>query len=235
MIRTLVEVRNGRISILETPEETQVTITLDGEESTLLAPAERLYTSEEVGHYQATEAELVAAPLRREVASLERHRENLVTELDAALIRIGELDHKVRLYDQDRKTERDRADQNRAWAERAELRAEKAEITLTESRELVAFKTRVADEIDQEADRLRDKVRELAQGKDARDRLLHDATSDRDRMAAQIGKVNGAVHSPAILAALRTTWSMPEAKAMQTAIRDVRQAIGSPGPGTSPE
>ena len=82
-------------------------------------------------------------------------------------------------------------------------RADRAEKSLAESRELVAFKERVADEIDQEADRLRDKVREerelvqeertrannlaqrLAQVEIQRDRLIGEANAQEGLRAEE--------------------------------------------------
>lgn len=60
-------------------------------------------------------------------------------------------------------------------------------------------------------------------------RRLVEVTEDRDRLAAQIGKVNGAVDSPFIIAAIRMTGSKySPARTMADAIRDVRWIIGSP-------
>jgi hypothetical protein len=61
MIKTAEEFHSAHVTIeiRATPEEaTEV--------------SQRLFTADEVGHYQATEAELVAAPLRRRIAELER-------------------------------------------------------------------------------------------------------------------------------------------------------------------
>lgn len=177
-IKTLDEVRDERV---------QVVITLDGATST--DPARRLYTAQEVGELQASEAELVAAPLRREISmlkldvdslqrqlaeandrceknahvalegrqlvvELERQRAELTSAMDAQEINhlretdelrsiLRQVNHEKRNledalvksqeatalalnqrneYDRDRKTERDRADQNKAWAERAEAK-----------------------------------------------------------------------------------------------------------------
>jgi hypothetical protein len=86
MVRTLAEVHADRVT---------VTVTLNDAPSSL---AGRLYTAEEVGDFQASEAELVAQPLRT---------------------RINALENRVRNLDLDRHTERDRAD--KAQARVAEL------------------------------------------------------------------------------------------------------------------
>lgn len=73
---------------------------------------QRLYTAAEVGDAQASEAELVAGPLRRQVA---------------------ELECKVRGYDLDRHTEQRRADENKAWAERAEANGSRLSAALVQA------------------------------------------------------------------------------------------------------
>lgn len=80
MIRTLVEIRNGRVSIQETADETTVTVTVDGAPSTF-DPNQAAETMTE---------NYVWARAR-------------VTELEKLLAK-----------------EVDRADQNKAWAERTE-------------------------------------------------------------------------------------------------------------------
>jgi hypothetical protein len=110
--------------------------------------SERLYTAAEVGDLQASEAELVAEPLRRRIAEL---------EAKAGYAKWCE--------------ENDRA---RA----AERRVAELEKSLAESRELVEFKTRVADEIDADRAKLHGQVREWklkAEGWD------HDRHTERDR------------------------------------------------------
>lgn len=246
-----------------------VTVTIETSDG----PAERLYTAREVGDLQASEAELVAAPLRTEINALKNRLETvgrarreaeeklaqLPTELDWAAVRgerdaanqravrlerelarrteerdereraragqearvqelerllalsvaredaleikvnglMGELagaegrvralDEKVRLYDEDRRTERDRADKNREWAERAELR------------------------VAQMAEEKRDAVAALAD---------------------QLGKVIGAVHGFEVSTALQRTHyeSAWEYQIMAGAIRNVRRVVGSPTP-----
>lgn len=340
MIRTLVEIRDGRVSIVEGTTETTVTVTVDGAPSTvpLGGQEERLYTAEEVGDFQASEAELVAAPLRSRITELERkvdlYNVDRTTERDRAdrnMARAEKAEAEVvrlkkghvctrsckpnahvaftgrqRLeeLEQEAHDERERADQNKEWAERAELRlakdaevhvrqvaeleselarrtreredreaaragqekrADKAEGSLRESRDLVEFKDRVITGLEEDRDKLFTRVQMLTDSLAARDRLLEsatrdlnnvvrqrdaalhgpsgvhgklaDVTKDRQRLAAQISKVNGAVHSPEILTALRTPWQSwkgTEALAIITAVRDTRRAIGSPGSETSP-
>lgn len=252
-----------------------VTVTIETSDG----PAERLYTAREVGDLQASEAELVAAPLRAEINALKNRVETvgrarreaeeklaqLPTELDWAAVRaerdaanqrairmerkldqerqrraselalvegqrdnaldrtrelerllalgaaredaleirvrglLGELagaegrvqalETKVRNYDQDRHSERDRADKNREWAERAELR-----------------------------------VAQMAEEK--RDALAG--------LADQLGKVIGAVHGHEVSTALQRTnyESAWEYQIMAGAIRNVRRVVGSPTPPT---
>lgn len=68
--------------------------------------------------------------LEAEVVRLEAELARMADNFNTSQARVRELAAKVREYDRDRKTERDRADQNKAWAERAELRlAHDAEVT----------------------------------------------------------------------------------------------------------
>jgi len=137
MIRTQAEVHADRVVL---------TVTVDGATSTegVRLPSRNLYTDDEVAAAQASEAELVAAPLRREVADLRKlvkvsqegaslalnQRDELarrVAELERSLgkghDREAALERKVEEYDRDRKTERDRADRMTALANRLEIEA----------------------------------------------------------------------------------------------------------------
>lgn len=157
-VRTLDETRAERVTIAVAPGQSAVIEIVDS------APSERLYTAEEVGDAQASEAELVAAPLRRRIAELVEEVNRRISEVtgyviqrDEALDKVSALEterddlksqaaefnrqrnqavtdmetaqqareietKRAQGYDRDRKTERDRADQNRAWAERTEAR-----------------------------------------------------------------------------------------------------------------
>lgn len=121
-LRTHDEVRETTVSIQITDGE--VSIRRDGR---------ALYTGEQVGDLQASEAELIAEPLRLQIRELTRERDTFKRQA------YGENERAARLTVQVRELEK----------------------TLAESRELVNFKERTADEIDREADRLRGKVRDL--------------------------------------------------------------------------
>lgn len=84
----------------------------------------RLYTAAEVGDAQASEAELVAAPLRRRVAELE-------AEASEARRRVIELTAELA-------EQRQRADANQAWAERAEGRVSAYGLDLSATRRKLA-------------------------------------------------------------------------------------------------
>lgn len=89
-IRTLDEVRAGRVRVT-------VDVELSGAR----------YTDEDVARLQASEAELVAAPLRRRIGELEAG----LTEIDKEADRLRGV---VIEYDLDRHTERERADKAQA-------------------------------------------------------------------------------------------------------------------------
>ncbi len=77
MVRTLEEVQGSRLAVnirevAFAGNELTVRLTVDGALSEVEGLGSRLYTAEEVGDLQASEAELVAEPLRRRVAELER-------------------------------------------------------------------------------------------------------------------------------------------------------------------
>jgi hypothetical protein len=191
--------------------------------------SERLYTAAEVGDLQASEAELVAAPLRRRVADLETELERyrkahvctdsckpnahvaftgsqIVKELETELAnerqeierlereneeyhlnRIKKLETKVREYDKDRHTERDRADQNKAWAERAEANGSRLSAALVQAekdrdsarRRVAELEAQLSRSIDRENKLEADAAEEKtihSQSIAARDHLLEAAT-----------------------------------------------------------
>jgi chromosome segregation ATPase len=151
MIRTLVEIQGGRVSIRETAAETTVTITVDGAQSEVEGLGSRLYTAEEVGDLQASEAELVAAPLRLRIQQLARETTSLEVDVDSL---------------------------RRQLAEQRE-RAEKAE------RDRDTFKAQAYEQNDRAA--------EKSAGWEASAVALSEVTRERDRLAAQIGKIREAV------------------------------------------
>lgn len=121
-IRTHEELRTDRVTIEITGTGAEVREVAEDWEA-------KLYTDGEVANLQASEAELVAGPLRRRIAELER-------TLAASVKRETDLEVQVQSYDHDRHTERDRAD--------------KAVKALAESRELVAFKNGILNDKDDE-------------------------------------------------------------------------------------
>lgn len=222
MIRTLAEIHADGTVLRVTAEDVA------------RPTGERLYTAREVGDLQASEAELVAAPLRRKLAEVERElarrteerdereaaragQERRVAELERLLAqavtredaleikvrgllaevaaeggRIEWLEERVRLYDEDRRTERDRADSNRAWAERAENRLS---YMAQEKREAVTA------------------------------------------LAEKLGQVAGAVHSPEIVDALARLEPSESDYVFRLAhaVRSVRTIVGSPSLPATPD
>lgn len=146
-----------------------ITVHVDDAPSTLQGLGSRLYTAEEVGDLQASEAELVAAPLRREVAELSRKLDRVYADLDRSM----EATEKAK---RDAETFKDQAYRENDKAAELRSHVKTLEKTLAESRELVDFKTRVADEIERDKDKLFATVRDQRQSLAARDRLLEAAT-----------------------------------------------------------
>jgi len=74
------------------------------------------------------------------------------------------------------------------------------------------------------ADRLNERNAKL-------ERELADARRAIDILSGQLGRVSGAVHRPELQDAIRASWdSNPDVWAMKNAIRQVRDALGSPSP-----
>lgn len=131
-VKTYDEISSERVRIEVAPGQRATIEIVDGEVSTGLAS--RRYTAEEVGDLQASEAELVAAPLRREVAEMKAKLDRVYADLDRSMdatekakSRVAELEEEnqrlarqVCEFDRDRRTEQRRADENKAWAGRAE-------------------------------------------------------------------------------------------------------------------
>lgn len=148
LAQTSREFNRKRVVVLESKLERVAAILAEGKEDEFLSvpeieerlvAGERLYTAAEVGDLQASEAELVAAPLRRRVGDLENELEKTQDALIAARRQREE-------FDRDRHTERDRADQNKAWAERAEENGAKLSAALVQAeKERDAARRRVAD------------------------------------------------------------------------------------------
>lgn len=161
--------------------------------------SDRLYTAEEVGDYQASEAELVATPLRARIteleAELERYRRAHVCTSDckpnAHVAFIGNA--LVKEWERAAAAESDRADKAEDALIKVRAERETLEKTLAESRELVTFKTRVADDMDKDKETLFRKLqaeRELVQEERTRAnnlaRRLAEAEQDRDNRLEEL-------------------------------------------------
>lgn len=167
----------------------------------------RLYTAAEVGDAQASEAELVAAPLRHRIEELEARLEkgHVCTEacrpnahvaflgrkrLDEAEAEASEARRRVIELTAELAEQRQRADANQAWAERAEGRVSAYGLDLSATR-----------------------------------RKLADAERAIQILSAQL---SGAIYSPEVVSALRRVYETWEPRIMGEAIRKVRDALGSP-------
>lgn len=253
MIRTLVEIRDGRVSIQETADETTVTVTVDGASSSLdLDETDRLNRQvRELGERLRTmDTELERRTEERD--ERERARANLEKSLSEE---IRKLRAQVAEYDWDRKTERYRA--NRLQTEVDRLKKghvctnackPNAHVAFTGRQRLEELEREVCDETERadQAEKALEESRSLVARQGARhDRTLRARdveTEERVKrrvteMAAKIQKINDAVHSPEILSALKAPWhvrTQDQHEALADAVRDVRQILGSPGPETSP-
>jgi chromosome segregation ATPase len=98
-IRTIDEFRSERVTVEVAPGQRAEIEIVDGEVSS----REHLFTSDEVADAQASEAQLVSGPLQKRINEME---EKLVKER----VRANAIQRQVQGYDEDRHTERERAD-----------------------------------------------------------------------------------------------------------------------------
>jgi chromosome segregation ATPase len=217
--------------------------------------SERLYTAAEVGAAQASEAELVAAPLRRRieemaarlekghvcteacrpnahVAFLGRREVNkLENERDRFKARIAELERrfKARIAELERELSTARLSDQGAGSRIAELKLEaeasQAHQRVIEIQREVEYQRERADQNRAWAERAEGRVAatglELA---DARHDLA-EAHKEIERRKDQLGRISGAVRGPWIGQALNTEWERADTRAMAEAIRQVRDAL----------
>jgi len=190
LVREMKEYREASAAMLLVEALTEVRRVIgESDASVSNGLSSRLYTAEEVGNLQASEAELVAAPLRRRVAELERTlaESRELVELKNQVADDIDVD-RAELHDKVR-AERDRADQNKAWAERAEANGSQLSAALVEAEKQRDSARRRVAELDKQLDSyqraerraMAEHIRSLA----ARDNLLSAATT-RIRQAKEI-------------------------------------------------
>lgn len=166
---------------------------------------EHLFTSDDVAHYQSTEAALVADPLRRRIAELER-------TLAGAIDRESKLEEKVRGYDTDRHTERDRADRERQRASELKDRLSSSEERVKELEDELGHRERAQDRMDQRMKTTgAETARKLAESRDLlafKNRVLNDkddelrivrgraqkAEADRDLAVKRVVELEADLH-----------------------------------------
>jgi chromosome segregation ATPase len=139
-IKTLVEVRGGRVSIVENGNETQVTITRDEQEE--MAAANVLDQAERAGKVPALERRIAELEADRSgshgrIEGLEDRVRDLESERDALLL-------KVQGYDNDRHTEKQRADENQGRLTTSRTLLESAQQDLNDAK---ASLTRIQDKV----------------------------------------------------------------------------------------
>jgi len=275
--------------------EMTVRLTLDSEVSKT-GLSERLYTSEEVGDAQASEAELIAAPLRRRVSDLEsavREKDagwkcsvGRVQELSGALLETqakldesrqlaefkersindmyGEGDQlraKIReLADANRQlaekviAEQKRADENKAWAERVELRLGEARALFQEKdAELIQCRRDCLGHYAEHRAKTREAEDALAAVIDDRDEnhawakraettaaeALRRAERAENRLAERVNRmirILDAVNAPDVRQALdQAANNQFQSDSLKTAVRQVRSIVGMPMDPDHPE
>jgi hypothetical protein len=215
MIRTLVEIQGGRVSIQETGAETTVTVTVDGAPSSQ-SPSELGRLAGQKDRISDLEAEVGRQRSRAHGFDLDRKSErDRADRLQAELTSMKNChvctasckpnahvaftgSQRLKELEEQLHDETERADQNKAWAERAEA----------------------------EVDRLNK----------GHARRVAELEKDIDALTLQIEKVSIAVHGSLVVRTLQLPWTSWEEKhrlALVKAVRDVRRTIGPPGPETS--
>jgi chromosome segregation ATPase len=160
-VRTLEEIRaeRGEGKVPSALEYWKDRATLaEGRIEALESEVATRYTAAQVGDFQASEAELVSAPLRRRIEELTADRNKETAARQAA----------------------DQARQEMALAEVALKRQ------VRELRELCDARQNTIDSMSDDLGTLRDRVRETKQSLDARDRLLREATTKLREVAARV-------------------------------------------------
>jgi FtsZ-binding cell division protein ZapB len=259
MIRTLIEIQGDRVSITVDGEESTPAVRKicnwcpEGTWDDRFHPngAGHLQVVSDVisdRNQRIVELNDELDVFRRRVGELETaltQSQNRVTVLEAEADELQTVRSELRQaraeaqrYKDSAYRENERAAENKAWAKRAEANGVRLSEALVEAEKSVTKLRRAMAARAVDRDRLaelEDQATTAGQNLAARSRLLAEATGDRDRLAAQIGKVSGAVHGPVLVAALQTdwkNWTEHQAVALTRAVQEARRAIGSPGVGT---
>lgn len=234
-----------RIKTAEEFRDAHVTIEVNGIRVPLDARVERLYTPAEVGAAQASEAELVAAPLRRRVTELEGEIRRMDDQISGQTERAGQLDRRNAQLTEElirRTHERDEREKARAnleaeTNERIMGHVREADRLRTKIRELDRRNAEIAVELARERERATDN-REWAERAESRlaahaadlkvaERKLDRAEHTIETLSDQLGRIFGAVHSPEIVKAMNPMYCAPEIAMLRKTIDQVRDALGS--------
>lgn len=219
-----------RIKTAEEFRDSHVTIEVraDGHAETVPV-AERLYTAREVGDAQASEAELVSAPLRRWIRELEHE---LAQAAEQHVRSIEAQDRLLRQATEEREEARRRVEE--LEAELARVNKGHVCVEACRPNAHVAFQgrrriTELEVELNQRPTKL-DWEAVRAERDMLREKLVRRETRITE-LSGQLGRISGAVHGPPIHRTLMTdwtSWSERDAAALTSAVRLVRDALGSP-------
>lgn len=193
LARELKEYREASAAMLLVEALTEVRRVIGATDSSV---SNRLYTAEEVGILQASEAELVASPLRRRVAELERTLAESRELVEFKTRVADDIDVERAELHKKAQTEKDRADRNKVWAERAEANGVKLSEALVEAEKQRDSARRRVAELEKQLTRSIEQANKLevdaAEEKEihrrllaARDHLLEAATT-RIKQAKEI-------------------------------------------------
>lgn len=230
MIRTLVEIRGGRVSIRETGTgQTEVSVTVDGALSDQDGVAD-LSAVELAAEVTRLESELTRRTQERD--EREQARANLEKSQGEEILKLRA---HVAEYDRDRKTERDRADRLQAEVDRLKKGhvctprcKPDAHVAFTGRQRLEELERDVA--YWREAYEGREKARATVEGS------LESARRSVEVMAGQIGRVRAQVMGPEIRRVLDGSdaggITGQGADLLARRIRNIRDIVASPTPET---
>jgi hypothetical protein len=251
MVRTLIEIQGGRVSVRETDAgPTEVMVTVDGASSSL-SPSERLCEVSECPRMFEARRDLLSqiADLEKLAWAVTQERDEARETVEVQRQRVADLEADLERY-QTAHVCTSRCSINSHVAFEGSRIVKDLERELAESRQSTQARDRLLAKVTEEGERGRQMIIDLT-------RDLQEATERADenrewaeraelncaRLSAalvaaekRLDQISGAVHTPAIRDAIRATWeNQEEPRAMADAIRQVRKiwAGGTVLPETS--
>jgi chromosome segregation ATPase len=210
-IKTYDEISTERVKIEVVPGQ-RAEITIDGALSTATGAPSIVEVANVLGPADRAGRVLVLECRVAELETALRLKKNRIAELEADL---KAAESRAAGWDLDRHTEKDRADQNREWAKRAEAKLAETLTALEESRALVAQRDAA---LNQAADDLRE-------SREFRAKERQEARQKISRLAGKLSEIGGRVHRPGVDDDLVFDADSEHYDNLVRVIRDIRQAL----------